>query len=415
MKMREITSKDVVRELVDLRQLTFEVTDACNLRCKYCGYGDLYLGYDKRESQYLHFDKVKSLLDYFACLWRDNTSNQRIPETYISFYGGEPLMNMKLIRQTVDYVGKMDVHRKFLFSMTTNAMLLDKYSDYLVEKDFSLLVSLDGDCQAHSYRVTHDGKNSFDRVFDNIKKMQIEHPDYFNNKVNFNAVLHNRSSVEGVNSFLKSEFGKLPTISELNNSGIRLDKVEEFEKTYRNKQESLLSSEHYHELVEEMFMKDAKTNDLLIYLHRYSGNVFNNYKKLLVKEENLSYVPTGTCIPFAKRMFVTVNGKILQCERIDHDFALGAVDEEGVFLDVEKIAHTFNGYLAKIKKQCAVCFRNKNCIQCLYYIEGIHSNSPVCKGFMNEKAFENYTSYCLEELKKRPHLYKKLMTEVIIE
>lgn len=41
---------DVLDSLIDLKQLTFEVTDACNLKCKYCGYGDFYETHGKRES-----------------------------------------------------------------------------------------------------------------------------------------------------------------------------------------------------------------------------------------------------------------------------------------------------------------------------------------------------------------------------
>ncbi len=35
----KITGKDIKNSLVNLSQLTFEVTDVCNLRSKYCGYG----------------------------------------------------------------------------------------------------------------------------------------------------------------------------------------------------------------------------------------------------------------------------------------------------------------------------------------------------------------------------------------
>ena len=31
-----ITEKDVLSSIINLKQLTFEVTDACNLKCKYC-------------------------------------------------------------------------------------------------------------------------------------------------------------------------------------------------------------------------------------------------------------------------------------------------------------------------------------------------------------------------------------------
>ena len=44
----QIKCEDVISNLLNLSHLIFEVTDACNLRCKYCGYADLYKGYDKR-------------------------------------------------------------------------------------------------------------------------------------------------------------------------------------------------------------------------------------------------------------------------------------------------------------------------------------------------------------------------------
>lgn len=38
----ELSERHVIYELANLKQLTFEVTDACNLKCKYCGYGEFY-------------------------------------------------------------------------------------------------------------------------------------------------------------------------------------------------------------------------------------------------------------------------------------------------------------------------------------------------------------------------------------
>lgn len=414
MRTRRITAEDIKHSLVNISQITFEVTDACNLKCKYCGYGDLYFGYDKREDQFLDFGHVKILLDYFSSLWGSNKTDSARPTTYISFYGGEPLMNMKLIEQVVDYVENLEVNRKFIFSMTTNAMLLDKYMEYLVEKEFSLLISLDGDKTAHSYRVTHSGKNSFDKVFTNVKGLQNKHPNYFAKNVNFNAVLHNRSSVDGVYYFIKNEFGKLPTIAELNNSGIRPEKIDEFNQTYRNKNESLMETENYEKISEDMFVNEPTTNDLLIYLHNYSGNVFNSYNDLFVDADKINIIPTGTCTPFSKKMFITVNKKILQCERIDHDFSLGSISENEVKLDLEHIASDFNTYLDKLQSQCSACSRVKSCTQCLFYIDDIKNKKSKCHGFMGKREFANYTSYCLSHLTRNPGLYKKLMEEVLI-
>ena len=65
-KFRDIRPDEIENNLVNLRQLVFEVTDACNLKCKYCGYGDLYYGYDKRESKYFSVNKAKVLLNYLS-------------------------------------------------------------------------------------------------------------------------------------------------------------------------------------------------------------------------------------------------------------------------------------------------------------------------------------------------------------
>jgi uncharacterized protein len=45
-------------------QIVFEVTDSCNLNCMYCGYGELYSGYDKRQNNYL---KYEDILPLFSC------------------------------------------------------------------------------------------------------------------------------------------------------------------------------------------------------------------------------------------------------------------------------------------------------------------------------------------------------------
>lgn len=61
----KINGNDIRKQLINLRQITFEVTDACNLRCKYCGLGELYDGYDAREDKYFPVEKAKMVIDYW--------------------------------------------------------------------------------------------------------------------------------------------------------------------------------------------------------------------------------------------------------------------------------------------------------------------------------------------------------------
>ena len=103
MGMRYVTSEDIRRNLVNLTQLVFEVTDDCNLSCVYCAYGNLYCDYDKREKKYMQLRDVRLLIDHLAEVWQSSMSEAAVPETFIGFYGGEPLLNMVFIKEVINY------------------------------------------------------------------------------------------------------------------------------------------------------------------------------------------------------------------------------------------------------------------------------------------------------------------------
>jgi uncharacterized protein len=244
--------------------------------------------------------------------------------------------------------------------------------------------------------------------------LKKKYPDYFNERVNFNAVLHNKNSVEEIYRFFKDKYNKIPSIGELNDVGIRKDKIEEFKRTYRNSQESLQLSEHYEEIERDMFIQTGSYQTVNLFLHQYSGFVFKDYTDLLFdRSKQQKTIPTGTCLPFTKKMYVTVNGKILPCERIGHQFALGEITDTEVKLNMEAIADKYNTYYEKLEKQCDKCKNTKACIQCMFNLTDL-DGKPVCHGFMNEESFRNYVNAQMHFLERNPDAYKKLMEEVIV-
>lgn len=60
---------DIKRQLANISQIVFEVTDRCNLKCYYCGYGQLYDFYDIRSGSALDKEKAFRLIDYMCELW----------------------------------------------------------------------------------------------------------------------------------------------------------------------------------------------------------------------------------------------------------------------------------------------------------------------------------------------------------
>ncbi|MDR1345830.1 MAG: radical SAM peptide maturase [Bacteroidales bacterium] len=410
-----IKLENIIYQLSNLHQLTFEVTDACNLRCKYCGYGEFYDDYDKRENKMMSVDAALKLIDYLAALWNSEQNSSAKRNVYISFYGGEPLLNMPFIETIVRYMERLDCpHRSFTFSMTTNALLLHRDMDFLVKHRFNTLISLDGNEYNTSYRLDKAGYPAFPRVIKNVNVLREKYPDYFEQYVDFNAVLHNRNSVEEIYRFIKDKYNKTPSIGELNNMGIRPDKVELFQQTYRNSSESLHQSEHYEAIEQDMFMKTGSYQSVAIFLHQYGGSTYRDYTDLLFDSTAVKHIPTGTCLPFGKKMFVTVNGKILPCERIGHQFALGSVSEAGVQLDMQAIADKYNAYYDKMERQCSKCHNTRACIQCVFNLVDLESN-PVCYGFMNKQDFEAYKAAQMDFLRKHPEDYYRIMEEVIVE
>lgn len=418
-KQNYLQAQNIERALANTPQITFEITDSCNLNCTYCAYGKFYSDYDKRENKRLPAKKAIMLLKYLCRLWQSplNLSARKI--VYISFYGGEPLQNMPFIKKIVEYLeNEVVCHtRIFRFSMTTNALLLSKNMDYLVAHNFNLLISLDGNKENSSYRVDKRGNEAFEKIVGNVDLLREKYPAFFERNVNFNSVLHNRNSVESIYQFFKEKYNKIPTIGELNNSGIRPEMCESFMKTYRNSYESLHQAEHYEKIERDMFMKSGTYQSVTTYLLQYSDFVYENYNELLLGKNFVDrrIIPTGTCIPFGKKVFVTVNGKILPCERIGHQFAVGELTDTEIKIDFEAIAARYNQYYTKIDEQCKACYNKKSCIQCIFNLPDIDNQQVVCEGFMNKQDFARYENHQLDFLVDNPDSYYKIMTEVVVK
>ena len=83
----QITGKDIKSNLANLTHLVFEVTDACNLKCNYCGYGELYNTYDKRNNSFMNFSMAKKVIDYLYAIWQKYPGKSSPRNIVFGFYG----------------------------------------------------------------------------------------------------------------------------------------------------------------------------------------------------------------------------------------------------------------------------------------------------------------------------------------
>lgn len=291
--------------------------------------------------------------------------------------------------------------------MTTNAILLDKYMEYLYQKKITLLLSLDGDKYAHSYRIDHSNHNSFDKAFKNIKLLMTTYPDYFNKYVNFNSVLHDRNNVKAIREFIKKEFNKIAQISELNQFGVYPNRENEFKTMFHSIKSDINTSDPD---FENMFPDKM---GLFRFVSEMAGNYFYLHNFLIKKKIN-KIPPTGTCLPFEKKIFITVNGKILPCEKIDQKYTLGYVKDNGVELDLRKVAQIYSAYYKKIMKLCVNCYMKPFCSQCMFYMYDL-DGCTKCPSFANKQDIINYINYYSKILHEHPDLYKKVSNEMLFK
>lgn len=146
-------------------KLTLQVTQNCNLRCKYCIYSEnSNLRQRSHSSNYMTVETAKKAIDFYS----QHSKDVRLAS--IGFYGGEPLLAYPLIVEAVHYAEKVFKGKEILFAITTNATLLtEEIMDFLLDHHFIIVLSIDGPKRVQNKnRVFGDGSGSYDIVMRNI-------------------------------------------------------------------------------------------------------------------------------------------------------------------------------------------------------------------------------------------------------
>ncbi len=156
-----------------LSSLVLNVTNSCNLACRYCyEYGDDRLA--KAETPSVMNEEIaRQSVDL---LFAQSKKNQKLQ---LTFFGGETLLNFKVIQPTVAYARKKAAEEgQFIdFSLTTNATLLTPaIVQWLAANNIGVTVSIDGPKEYQDdMRVYKTGMGSYEVVAPRIKELLKVH------------------------------------------------------------------------------------------------------------------------------------------------------------------------------------------------------------------------------------------------
>ena len=135
----------------------------CNFACSYCVERGI------RSSAAMDSFTAREVVSYLG----RQIENRRPERLFITFYGGEPLLNLPILRKLAKELQELcwSTDLPFAFGITTNGSLLSRkvVRELAAYGLKGVKITLDGDRENHDRcRVFRDGRGSFDGIMRNI-------------------------------------------------------------------------------------------------------------------------------------------------------------------------------------------------------------------------------------------------------
>jgi len=369
--------------------LTLQVTQQCNLRCEYCVYSG---GYHNRGHANNRMSRETALkaIDFLF------THSKDAKRLNIGFYGGEPLLEFKLIKECMEYAVKKSEGRLLTFGITTNGTLLnDEIADFFEKHDVAVLISLDGPKEIHdkNRKQNISGCGSFDTIMENLGRLREKHPGYMK-KVSFSVVVDPTSNYTCVDKFFTG-----------------------YELVKDSKKVSSLISKRYAKnetAAQDSFIKERNYEVFKVYLHKLGRLDVNHTSALAVDEYNrlknlhdTVLIPAkslsrkehhgGPCIPGVNRFFVNAKGDFYPCERVSETSDMMKIGSVDTGFDLESVDRILNiGRLSK--ENCRNCWAFRLCYMCVAMADDLTQLSGEKKvsncGNVRRSTEQQLKNYC---------------------
>ena len=167
-----------------LTNICLNVTDACNLACRYC--------FVEQHPHYMTLDIAKQAVHFVLDnLEKKNKKFNKNKKAIITFFGGEPtLMWDEIIVPLINYVKENSF--PIDFSMTTNGTLLtEERIEFLKANEVGLLLSIDGDRYTQNFNrpCINNKLSSFDLIDKNIPALLKSYPN-----ITFRATIYSETA-----------------------------------------------------------------------------------------------------------------------------------------------------------------------------------------------------------------------------
>jgi uncharacterized protein len=388
------TPQDISDAVDDmLGHMTIGVTRECNFRCDYCVYSGEFDHLRTHSSESMSEATALKAANYFV----EHCSKAR-KELFVTFYGGEPFLNFPVIEKTCGYLSGI-LKERIHYSITTNGSLLDgPIRRFLVDNRVHLTVSLDGDRDSHDcHRRFSGGRPTFDHVISGLEKLRQEDEAYFNLYVTFAVTVTAGSDYCRLDDF----FSRYPNNVKV--SGVMFYGSRGIDPVRGNTHNiSVMADKFIEGCLTHAFDRPVDRQP-----YRFAASVISRGLRMIhnrrVSDGRLfegAYSLKKHCIPGATKLFVSPDGILYPCEKIDSysHLAIGDLDH-GV--DKVKVLKDLEEYAALRDRYCRNCYLIDICDYCF---QSASNGSGWDTGKM-----EMHCMYAREEFAKAFELYTEIL------
>ena len=318
-----------------IKALCLHISHDCNLRCKYCFAEGGDFGHGRKN---MPFEVAKKAIDFVIA--RSGTRHN----LEIDFFGGEPLINFEVVKQTVEYARSLEkeYNKNFRFTLTTNGILLnDEITDYINREMSNVVLSLDGRKSVNdAVRYDVGGNGSYDKIVPKFKKL-VENrngKDYYVRGTFTSQNLDFAADVEHIRSLGFDQVSVEPVV---------LDKNDPL----------AINPEHLPRIFEEYQTLTNNMADL-----QKKGEFFNFFHFMIDLEQGPCVVKrVKGCGCGTEYVAITPDGDIFPCHRFAgmDDFKLGNVLDN--FETKQELVDYFKKSTVLNKPECEKCWAKYYC------------------------------------------------------
>ena len=325
---------------------TIEITQQCNLRCKYCCYSGEYHNRRKHNSSDISWETLEQCITFIY----EHCGN--VPKIFVCFYGGEALLQRHKIEWVITELRNKLPYKSFEFTISTNGLLLNESTiDWICRTpNLNVTITIDGDKIMHDKnRVNASGEGSFNKIMENLKLFKDKNPELYKQRIKFISTVKSIQDLIPLNNFW------------INNDLLRENRPQHIS--------SIIPNFEKGDTVSIDKTKFRQVYDIALnHIRNGVENILTDELYNLVKTvKNRNYQPLqnihffSSCINKPDSCFISSKGKLFVCERFCYDFNIGDI-ETGIN---SNLCDAINRqYIYRKNKYCGKCWAQRLCRRC---------------------------------------------------